>query len=113
MRDAQATITEQLDVAKDLINRRRLDVESTMTMLKALPESIGEAARSSVEHALRTVAAAADRDSRYEALARFALARVIVMLEKHLAENGKAERRTVLSEAYSVLPFGAISPRMN
>ncbi len=112
MRDAQATITQQLDVAKDLINRRRLDIESTMTMLKALPDDVGDAARSSVEHALRTVAAAAERDSRYEALARFALARVIVMLEKHLAEESTAERRTVLSEAYHVVPFGAISPGM-
>ena len=95
MRDAQATVTEQLDVAKDLIGRRRLDIESTLTMLKALPEDIGEAARSSVDQALQTVAAAAERDSRFEALARFALARVIVMLEKHVAE----ERRTVSSDA--------------
>ena len=93
MRDAQATITEQLDVAKDLIGQRRLDIESTLGMLKDLPDDIGDAARSSVDQALQTVAAA-ERDSRYEAVARFALARVIVMLENHLAEAGRTERRT-------------------
>lgn len=118
MKDAQATITEQLDVAKDLIGQRRLDIESTLTMLKALPDDIGDVARSSVEQALQTVAAAAERDSRYEALARFALARfalarVIVMLEKHLAEAETAERRTVSPDARRVVGFSGISSRMS
>ena len=87
MKDAQATITEQLDVAKDLLDQRRLDIESTLRLLEALPDDIGDAARSSVDQALQTAAAAAERDSRYEALARFALARVVVMLEKHVAQG--------------------------
>ena len=113
MRDTQVTITEQLEVAKDLISRRRLDVERTLTMLNALPADIGDKARLSVEQALQTAAAAVERDSRYEALARFALARVIVMLEKQLAEMETAGPRTVSSDAYSEVPFSAISPRMS
>ena len=41
MKDAQATITEQLDVAKDLLDQRRLDIESTLRLLEALPDDIG------------------------------------------------------------------------
>ena len=103
MKDAQATITEQLDVAKDLLDQRRLDIESTLRLLEALPDDIGDAARSSVDQALQTDAAAAERDSRYEALARFALARVVVMLEKHVAQAHGTERRTVTSDAYGVV----------
>ena len=103
MRDAHGTITQQLDVAKGLIGQRRLDIESTLRLLKALPDDIGDAARSSVDQALQTVAAAAERDSRYEALARFALARVVVMLEKHVAEAHGTERRTIASDAYGVV----------
>ena len=102
MKYAQATITEQLDVAKDLLDQRRLDIESTLRLLEALPDDIGDAARSSVDQALQT-AAAAERDSRYEALARFALARVVVMLEKHVAQAHGTERRTVTSDAYGVV----------
>lgn len=109
MSDAQVTITGQLDAAKDLISRRRLDIESTLTMLNAMPDDFGEAARSSVERALQTVAAAA-RDSRYEALARFALARVVVMLEKQLAERVTAEHRTLSSDAYSLVESDAVQP---
>ncbi len=92
MEDAQDTIAELLDIAKNLIGGRRLDLESTLAMLNALPEDIGDKAQSSVEQALQAVAAAVDQDSRYEAVARFALARVIVMLETHLAELHAAKR---------------------
>ena len=53
MKYAQATITEQLDVAKDLLDQRRLDIESTLRLLEALPDDIGDAARSSVDQALQ------------------------------------------------------------
>ena len=112
MKHTQVTITEQIGVAKDLIGRRRLDFGSTLTMLNALPADIGDTARSSVEEALQTVADAAARDSRYEALARFALARVVVTLEQHLAEAETTECRTASSDACGIVPFNAVSPRM-
>lgn len=93
MTQTQVTIAEQIDVAKDLIGERRLDLAGASRMLNALPTEIGDVARSSVGEALQTVAAA-ERDSRYEALARFALARIVVTLEQHLAEAIMVESPT-------------------
>ena len=110
MKDTRVTITEQIEVAKNLINQRRLDFDSTLTMLTALPADIGDTARSSVEQALHTVAVAAERDGRYEALARFALARVIVTLEQHLTEGLTSKRPIGLFDVQTTVPFDA-NPR--
>ena len=110
MQDTRVTINEQLEVAKNLIGQRRLDFDQTLTMLSALPADIGESARSIVEQALHTVAVAAERDSRYEALARFALARVIVTLEQHLTKSAPAQRRAGLFDVHSSVPCDA-TPR--
>ena len=107
MKDTQVTITEQIEVAKNLIGQRRLDFDDALTMLNALPADIGDTARSSVEQALHALAVAAERDSRYEALARFALARVIITLEQHLTENLMSKSRTGLFDVHQTVPFDA------
>ena len=75
-------IAEQLVIAKYLISQPHLDTRATLAMLKALPDDITEDAQASVEEALKDVRAAAKGNSSHEAFARYALARVITMLER-------------------------------
>lgn len=86
MNSTHAMLATQLVVAKDLICQRHLDSTATLAMLNALPADLDDDLRASVEEALKSVAAASS-DSRREAIARFALARVIVMLERTLASG--------------------------
>lgn len=86
MNSTHAMLTTQLVVAKDLICQRHLDSMATLAMLNALPADLDDDLRASVEEARKSVAAARS-DSRREAIARFALARVIVMLERTLASG--------------------------
>ena len=79
----EEAIAEQLVTAKYLISQRYLDTKATLAMLKALPNDISEDAQASVKEALKDVRAAAKGNSSYEAFARYALARVITMLERY------------------------------
>ncbi len=85
--DRNAAINWQLFVAEKLISQPYLDNKLTLAMLNALPADIGDDAQASVEAALKAVDVAAKGNSSHEALARYALARVITMLRRRLASG--------------------------
>ncbi len=100
----------QLDIAKELLSRGHLDLKATLAMLKALPADIGEDAQASVREALRDVQAATRRKASQEALARFALARVVTMLERDLRASAapKVAASRVLEFEPLDLPAGGM-----
>ena len=78
-------ITDQLDVTRRLLMQHRLDVIEALAMLNALPSSIRN------DHVVRqardAVSAVAMGTGKHLIVARYALARVIVLLEGRMAEE--------------------------
>ena len=82
----RSDLVASLVTARDLLGRPSLDVQATLDLLNALPADLGNEARASVDEALRLVAGSVEGGAR-EAVARYALARVIVLLERVGAEH--------------------------
>ena len=74
-------IAEQLDVARKLIAQQRLDIVEALTMLNALPPSIED---ERIDRHAR-FSAIAMGNGQHLIIARYALARVIVLLEDRVA----------------------------
>ncbi|WP_237480411.1 hypothetical protein [Lichenibacterium dinghuense] len=74
--------TERLRIAQDLISADSLDVAAALALLNTLPETLGPSVVEAVDHAKRAVAAAPGGDHRHQAVARYMVARVLVLLER-------------------------------
>ena len=75
-------LTEQLTLALRLLAQHRLDVVEALAMLDALPPDIGN--HYVVQQARDAVSALAMGGGQHLTIARYALARVIVLLEEHV-----------------------------
>ena len=78
------TIAALIDVAHSLIAQRRFDAEVMLALLSKLPvDELDFQTRGAIKHAQISAVAAQDGSSQ-TAIARFALARVVMLLEEHL-----------------------------
>lgn len=77
---------ERLRVAQDLVSAETLDVTAALALLNTLPATLGPSVHEAVAHAKRAVAAAPGGDHRHQAVARYMVARVLVLLEKAQGE---------------------------
>lgn len=86
MKTGQATTAELLDAARNLTAQERFDVEEMLMLLANIPmDDLDAQTRGAVVHARHV--AAAERtitNSSHTAMTRYALARVIVLLERHM-----------------------------
>lgn len=73
---------ERLRIAQDLVSANTLDVEAALALLNTMPDTLGASVREAVEHAKRAVAATPGGDHRHQAVARYMVARVLVLLER-------------------------------
>lgn len=73
---------ERLRTAQDLVSADKLDVAAALALLNTLPETLGPSVTEAVDHARRAVAAAPGGDHRHQAVARYMVARVLVLLEQ-------------------------------
>lgn len=73
---------DRLQSAQDLVSAVSLDVTAALTLLNTLPDTLGASLDEAVEHAKRAVAAAPGGDHRHQAVARYMVARVLVLLER-------------------------------
>lgn len=86
MPQVQATIAAQLDVARDLVGKARFDAGVMLELLDSLPrESFRAQIRGAITHARLTATVASSGDPDHIAVARLALARVVTLLEWHVA----------------------------
>ena len=84
MQTEPTTVLELLDVARDLTSQNPLDVEVMLEMLDNLPGKYLDAqTRGAIIHA-RLVLSTPSSDPDQIVVARFALARVIVLLERRV-----------------------------
>lgn len=72
---------ERLRIAQDLVSAESLDVTAALALLNTLPDTLGLSVQDAVDHARRAVAAAPGGDHRHQAVARYMVARVLVLLE--------------------------------
>ena len=82
------TVAALLDAARDLVARRYFDVEQVLQLLSLLThlpiDELDLQTRGAVKHAEMTGAAALKGGPGLTAVSRVALARVVVLLEKHV-----------------------------
>ena len=79
------TIAALVDVAHDIVARRQFDAEVVLTLLSKLPgDELDIQTRGAIKHAQIVAVAAGNGGVGSTAIARFALARVVVLLEEHL-----------------------------
>ncbi len=91
MEPQPATVAALLDIAWDLIMQGKLDLAVVTVLLDHLPiDELDLQAREAISHARMVAVAAQGGSSSHAAVARFGLARVVVLLEKHVA--GEASR---------------------
>lgn len=69
-------------IAQDLVSAQTLDVAAALALLNTLPDTLGPSVVEAVDHAKRAVAAAPGGDHRHQAVARYMVARVLVLLEQ-------------------------------
>ena len=81
--------------ARELLRHTRLNIKAAIVLLNEMPDDMDCNTQTSVKSALNLVWAAR-KDRHHEAVARYALARVIVMLDRELANGmGGGETRSV------------------
>ena len=86
-----AAVTSLLDIARDLMTQRHPDIEELLTVLANLPvDDLDVQTRGAVQHARMVATAGQGRNDGQTAVARFALARVIVLIEQHVAVSRTA-----------------------
>ncbi len=88
MPSSKTSISAQIDIARNLIANYPFDVEAALAMLSAVPTDLDLQTRGSIRHAQHVITDAFDESSARVALARFALARVITLLEQHVSTDG-------------------------
>ena len=85
MTPVQATVAAMLAIAQDVVTADHFDAEQALRLIAALPtDELDLQTRGAIRHAQLLAANAPGDDSSRDAVARFALARVVVMLEQHL-----------------------------
>ena len=78
-------VIDLLDVARDLTSQNPLDTEVVLELLDTMPfEYLDAQTRSAVTHARFALATALSGDPDQIAASRFALARVVVLLERRV-----------------------------
>ena len=73
---------ERLRRARDLLRAEALDIVAVLALLNTLPDTLAVSEREAIDHAKRAVAAAPGGDHRHEAVARYMMARLVVLLER-------------------------------
>ena len=82
------TTAALLDVARDFVSQRDLDIEDSLILLANMPmDELDVQIRGAVQHARMVATAGQNRKDTHTAVARFALARVVVLLEQHVAAS--------------------------
>ena len=80
-----ATVMALLPHARDLMSQCDPDLETVLKLLDHIPtEDLDVPTRVAVRHA-RQVAETGEMSDRHRSVARYALARLIVLLERHVA----------------------------
>lgn len=88
MAPVPATVAALLDVARQIMAQSHPDVDELLVLLANLPvEGLDAQTRGAVVHARHVAAAAQDKSSVRTAVARFALARVVLLLERHVTDG--------------------------
>jgi len=70
-----------------LANADRLDVEAALSFLNTLPYPLGTEIGDTIEHARHCVAAAPGGDHKHGAVARYAIKRIALVLERRLKDE--------------------------
>ncbi len=87
MPSSKTLISAQIAIARHLVANHPFDVESALAMLGAVPIDLDLQIRGNIRHAQHVIANASDESSGDVAIARFALARVIVLLAQHASTD--------------------------
>ena len=88
MAPVPATVAALLDVARQIMAQSHPDVDELLVLLANLPvEDLDAQTRGAVDHARHVAAAAQDKSGVRTAVARFALARVVLLLERHVTDG--------------------------
>ncbi len=88
MAPVPATVEALLDVARDIMAQSHPNIDELLMLLANLPvDDLGVQTRGAVVHARHVAAAAQDKSGVRTAVARFALARVVVLLEEHVTRT--------------------------
>ncbi len=89
MNKSKHELTAQIDLARYLVATLPFDTEAACILLNELPTDLDVQTRGAVRHAQRSVSALGNAAGNSQvALARFALARVVVLLERELDSAG-------------------------
>lgn len=80
-----ADAAERLRLARGLLTAEALDIAAALALLNTMPDTLGAPEREAIDHAKRAVAAAPGGDQRHEAVARYLIARIVVLLEREAA----------------------------
>ena len=92
MRSEPAAVAALLDAARDLMAQSRPDLQELLKLLAEMPiDDFDAQTRGAVQHARMVATAGQGRAGGHTAVARFALARVIVLLEQHVAAVSRPE----------------------
>ena len=87
MPSSKSLISAQIETARKLVANHPFDGEAALAMLSAVPTDLDLQIRGSIRHAQHVIAAAFDENSARVALARFALARVVTLLQRHVSAD--------------------------
>jgi len=88
----EATINETVTLLESILGLNRLldadqfDVEAALAFLNTLPPAVDAEIGGTIEHARQCVAAAPGGDHKHEAVARYTIKRVALVLERHLRQ---------------------------
>ena len=94
MKPISGTVAALLDTSRDLMAQRQPDIEELLLVLANMPmDELDVQTRGAVQHARMVATAGQGRNSGHTAVARFALARVILLLEQHVAEASQAAQK--------------------
>ena len=90
MASVPATVAALLDAARHTMAQHPLDMEELLMLLANMPtDDLDVQTRGAVQHARLVATAGRNGKSSHTAVARFALARVIVLLEHYLPVAGQ------------------------
>ena len=87
MPPSKTLISAQIKNARDLIATHPFDGEAALAMLSAVPTDLDLQIRGSIRHAQHVITDASDQSSARVALARYALARVVTLLQQHVSTD--------------------------
>lgn len=88
MAPVPVTVAALLDVARQIMAQSHPDVDELLMLLANMPvDDLDVQTRGAVVHARHVAAAAQDKSGVRTAVARFALARVVVLLERHVTSG--------------------------